>query len=201
MNSEPTRFFGKYRGKVTNNVDPMKLGRVQVSCPDVLGEGKLSWAMPCVPYAGNKVGLYTVPPKGANVWVEFEGGDLNYPIVGGCFWGKGQLPANPPVAEIKVFKTEAFELVIKDLKGAGGLTLKMGKPAVAIPITLKADNKGVTLTMQNAKMTLSPKAIELRLPPAALKLYAAKSELKHGAGSVAVQGLKVSLNKGALEVT
>ena len=33
--------FGKYRGKVVNNVDPLQLGRVQVSSPDALGEGRL----------------------------------------------------------------------------------------------------------------------------------------------------------------
>ena len=46
-----TEFFGKYRGKVVNNVDPLQVGRLQVSCPDVLGDGRLSWAMPNVPPA------------------------------------------------------------------------------------------------------------------------------------------------------
>ena len=41
-------YFGKYRGTVKNNIDPMFMGRVQVSCPAVLGEGNLSWAMPSV---------------------------------------------------------------------------------------------------------------------------------------------------------
>ena len=39
-----------------------------------------SWAMPCAPYAGQQVGFFAVPPIGANVWVEFEGGDPDYPI-------------------------------------------------------------------------------------------------------------------------
>ena len=82
-----TQFFGKYRGKVENNIDPMMLGRVQVSVPAVLGSGQLSWAMPCAPFAGPGVGLFTVPPVGANVWVEFEAGDPDYPIWSGCFWG------------------------------------------------------------------------------------------------------------------
>jgi hypothetical protein len=34
-----TQFFGKYRGKVANNLDPMQQGRIQVSVPAVLGEG------------------------------------------------------------------------------------------------------------------------------------------------------------------
>ena len=47
-----TKFYGKYRGTVLNNVDPMMIGRVQVQCAEVLGVGISSWAMPCVPVAG-----------------------------------------------------------------------------------------------------------------------------------------------------
>ena len=35
-----SEFYGKYRGKVENNVDPMMLGRIQVSVPAVLGGGE-----------------------------------------------------------------------------------------------------------------------------------------------------------------
>ena len=91
------RYFGKYRGKVEYNLDPQQLGRVQVSCPAVLGEGSLSWAMPCAPYGGAGVGFFAIPPTGANVWVEFEGGDPDYPIYSGCFWGLGEVPASPAV--------------------------------------------------------------------------------------------------------
>ena len=30
-------FFGKYRGTVINNIDPMQIGRIQVAVPDVTG--------------------------------------------------------------------------------------------------------------------------------------------------------------------
>ena len=43
----------------------MQRGRVQVSVPAVLGDGRLSWAEPCVPYAGDQVGCFAVPPVGA----------------------------------------------------------------------------------------------------------------------------------------
>jgi uncharacterized protein involved in type VI secretion and phage assembly len=82
-------YYGKYRGKVENNIDPMQMGRVQVSVPAVLGESTLGWAMPCSPFAGSGVGFFAVPPTGANVWVEFEGGDPDFPIVAGGFWGTG----------------------------------------------------------------------------------------------------------------
>nr|HMP43165.1 phage baseplate assembly protein V [Roseiflexaceae bacterium] len=88
-----SQFFGKYRGKVEQNVDPLQIGRVQVRVPAVLGEGRMSWAMPCVPYAGPGVGMFAIPPVGASVWVEFEGGDPDYPIWSGCFWERGDAPA------------------------------------------------------------------------------------------------------------
>lgn len=123
MTTRPA-YYGKYRGQVLNNIDPMQQGRVQVSCPAVLGDGQLSWAMPCTPYAGNQVGLFMVPPVGANVWVEFEGGDPDYPIIGGCFWGTGEVPAAPAVAEMKVIKTDGATITLNDLPGAGGITIE-----------------------------------------------------------------------------
>ena len=119
-----TKFFGKYRGKVENNIDPIQLGRVQVSVPAVLGEGSMSWAMPCVPYAGPGVGFFAIPPAGANIWVEFEGGDPDYPIWSGCFWGAGEVPALPAIAEMKVLKTDMGTITLNDLPGAGGITIE-----------------------------------------------------------------------------
>ena len=90
--------FGKYRGTVEDPVDPQGMGRVQVSVPDVLGEGKFSWAMPCTPYAGKGVGFFAIPPERAHVWVEFERGDINYPVWSGCFWHAGEAPDPAPLA-------------------------------------------------------------------------------------------------------
>jgi hypothetical protein len=80
------RFFGKYRGSVTENVDPLGLGRLIVLVPDVFGELPSTWALPCVPMAGPGMGTVFVPPVGASVWVEFEQGDPQQPIWVGCFW-------------------------------------------------------------------------------------------------------------------
>ena len=106
----------------------MQQGRVQVSCPAVLGDGTLSWAMPCVPYAGAGVGFFAIPPNGANIWVEFEGGDPDYPIWSGCFWGVGEVPAMPTLPQTKMLKTDAITLKLDDLPGIGGVTLR-GRPA------------------------------------------------------------------------
>jgi hypothetical protein len=153
-------YFGKYRGTVVNNVDPMVRGRVQVAVPAVLGDGRLSWAEPCVPYAGDQVGLFAVPPVGANVWVEFEAGDPAYPILAGCFWGTGQVPGTG-LPTTKVLKTDGITLTLEDLPGAGGLTIEAGPPAVAVPLTISCTSSGIELSIGASKVLLSPSSVSV----------------------------------------
>ncbi|GIV90701.1 MAG: baseplate assembly protein [Chloroflexus sp.] len=159
-----SEFFGKYRGKVENNVDPLQQGRVQVSVPTVLGEGRASWAMPCVPFAGNGVGLFLIPPNGANVWVEFEGGNPDYPIWSGCFWGTGEAPASPAVAEMKVLKTAAGTITINELPGVGGITIettsgaKIAITATGIEIT---NGQGGSIKLTGPQISLNDGALEV----------------------------------------
>ena len=63
------KFYGKYRGMVLNNIDPMRIGRIMVQVPDVSGVLPSTWAMPCVPVAGIQQGFFTVPSIGSGVWV------------------------------------------------------------------------------------------------------------------------------------
>lgn len=126
-----SRHYGKYRGQVVSNADHVSLGRLQVVVPALLGETTV-WAMPCVPYAGSDVGFFAMPPVGAAVWVEFEGGDLDYPIWAGCFWTDTQTPpegGSDP--DIKVLKTDKVTIRVDDRQGeivietVGGVRLKL----------------------------------------------------------------------------
>ena len=164
-----TSFFGKYRGKVENNIDPMLLGRVQVNVPAVLGSGSLSWAMPCVPYAGNGVGFFMIPPVGANVWVEFEGGEIDYPIWSGCFWGLGEVPATPAVPQMKIIKMDSITLTMSELPGIGGVTLEVSPPAVALPLKM-------TFNVQGIKLDAGPLGT-VELTPAGVKINSGALEV------------------------
>jgi uncharacterized protein involved in type VI secretion and phage assembly len=84
------RYYGKYRGFVVDNEDPEQLGRLKLTVPSVLGDEVVTgWAMPCVPYGGAEgQGTLFVPDVDAGVWVEFEEGDLEFPIWVGTFWSK-----------------------------------------------------------------------------------------------------------------
>ncbi len=84
------RFYGKYRGFVVDNADSEQLGRLKLRVPSVLGGDVVTgWAMPCVPYGGDvNQGFLFIPEVDAGVWVEFEEGDLEFPIWVGTFWSK-----------------------------------------------------------------------------------------------------------------
>ena len=155
------RYYGKYRGKVASNLDPMMLGRIQVTVPAVLGDGQMSWALPCVAFAGNGVGLFALPPSGANVWVEFEGGDPDYPIWSGCFWGQGEVPAQPPIEQTKMFKTNGVTLTVSELPGAGGVTLEVAPPAVSTPLKIVLDASGIELSNGGATIKMSPASVNI----------------------------------------
>jgi hypothetical protein len=156
------KFYGKYRGTVINNIDPMFLGRLLVMVPDVLGPVPSSWAVPCVPLAGPTgppMGVHLLPPIGAGVWVEFEQGDPNYPIWVGCRWGSpSDLPTvvklgNPASPSIVMQTVLQNMIVISDAPptpATGGIMLKSTTGAMivvndtGIYIT---NGKGATITM------------------------------------------------------
>lgn len=139
MSNGEQRFYGKYRGMVLNNIDPMMQGRLQVQVPDVAGLVPASWAMPCVPIAGLQAGMVALPAIGAGVWVEFEQGNPDHPIWVGCFWGSAaEIPAlaqlTPPAVPAITFQTPLQNgLTISDLPGpTGGIMLKSATGATLI---------------------------------------------------------------------
>lgn len=151
-------FFGKYRGTVEANDDKEGRGRVQVSVPSVLGP-VLLWAEACVPYAGNGVGLFAVPPVKASVWVEFEGGDPSSPILAGCFWNDGEAPGTTKPAT-KVLKTDAITLTLEDGSN-GGLTIEVASPAVPTPMKLACTADGIELSIGSNKLVLSTSSVSV----------------------------------------
>jgi uncharacterized protein involved in type VI secretion and phage assembly len=166
--------FGKYRGTVTDNKDPDNRGRLKVHVPSVL-QAVESWAMPCVPYAGNKVGFYSLPEVGTGVWVEFEAGDASMPIWTGFFWGDNELP-DPGGAPIKIWKTNKVTIRIDDDNDELKMEVTSGSK-----ITIAGD---IQSESGNAKHTVGGSGIV--------------SEL--GSGKVEVTSSSVAVNGGAFEV-
>ena len=79
--------------------------------------------MPCTPYAGDSVGLFLVPPVGANVWVEFEGGDTRPAHPRRVLLGHRRGAGRTAIDQVKVLKTDAITVELSDVPGGGGLTV------------------------------------------------------------------------------
>ena len=141
--SGPARYYGKYRGLVINNIDPLQIGRVMLQCSDVLGAIPSSWALPCVPAAGIQSGMFIIPPIGSQVWVEFEQGNPDYPIWTGGFWGlvadvpvfATVPPAIPPGQNIVLQTTGQNSIILSDSPPTpltGGIVLKSATGAMIV---------------------------------------------------------------------
>jgi hypothetical protein len=156
------RYFGKYRGLVTDVDDPKKMGRIRAKVPSVFGDGVTSpWALPCTPYAGDGVGNYMIPPVAAGIWIEFEAGDISQPIWSGCWWGKDELPkdengtrASPPV---KIIRTdEGLMVSLDDDKQTITLSDKNGNNILKIKV-----QTGVVYIKGTSKAVVEAPQIEL----------------------------------------
>jgi uncharacterized protein involved in type VI secretion and phage assembly len=158
------RYFGKFRGIVTNNRDPLNQGRIRARVADVLGEEESGWALPALPYAGKSVGLFLVPPTDALVWIEFEHGDADFPIWTGCFWASGELPLTPAPAEKKLLKTDSATITLDDTPGAGGITIettagmKIAITSEGIEIT---NGQGASIKLSGPQVSINSGALEV----------------------------------------
>jgi hypothetical protein len=65
--------LGMYQAVVAQTSDPLRRGRIQVRCPQILGNALSAWALPSEPPA-------TLPNIGDTVWFEFAGGDISKPV-------------------------------------------------------------------------------------------------------------------------
>lgn len=138
------KYYGKYRGLVVDNEDPEKRARLRLRVPSVLGEEETAWALPCLPFGGAADhGLFTVPEKDAQVWVEFEEGELAQPIWTGTFWQKqGDPPAEATAGSAptaRVLKTPGGHILLfEDEKDKEKLRL-----AHPIGSEIAIDEKGI----------------------------------------------------------
>ncbi|MBR8640203.1 baseplate assembly protein [Streptomyces tuirus] len=168
MAAPSNRYLGKFRGRVVDNNDPLRIGRVTVEVPDVLGDEPSTWALPCLPFTGPESGQFVVPPPGAGVWVEFEQGDPSFPVWTGCWYGaadelppdaRRELQANAPNKPVVVQTPGAHKLVMNDTPGAqqgillqaqGGAYIRITEEAVVI-----ATGAGAEVVLRGREVTIN----------------------------------------------
>jgi Type VI secretion system/phage-baseplate injector OB domain len=167
------RHYGKYRGLVLDNIDPLQIGRILAQVPDLLGETPSTWAMPCVPAAGIQAGCFIVPPIGSQVWMEFEQGDPDYPIWSGGFWGTvadvpifaTAPPAIPPGQNIVLQTTGENMVLISDAAptpATGGIILKSVSGAMIVVNETGiyiSNGQGATITLIGPAVAINETAL------------------------------------------
>ncbi len=151
--------------------DPLAMGRIKANVPDVFGSNSSGWAMPCVPFAGMGSGFFVVPPADSGVWIEFEHGDLEFPIWTGGWWGsalelpsEAQVPAAPGMQKIVIKTTGGHSLVIDDTPAIGGFTLKLstGAKITITDIAITIDNgMGGKIEMTGPQISVNSGALEV----------------------------------------
>jgi hypothetical protein len=158
------RFFGKYRGTVTDTSDPTSKGMLKVRVPSVLGDQAI-WAMPCAPYAGASVGFFALPPADSSVWVEFEAGNLNQPIWTGCFWKDNEIDSADAVEGVAFWKTP-------------GMSLRIDNDAGTVEIETSG---GTKITMKSDGITLEAPQVEISANGGSVKVSASGFDAMNGA--------------------
>ena len=161
-------FYGKYRGVVSDVHDPLQLGRVRATVPDVLGDQESGWAMPCAPFGGDQVGFFALPAVGAGVWIEFEHGDPDRPIWAGCWWGSvAEVPPvliAPPYQKLMVVTSGGQTVTLDDTPGVGGITLETstGQKLVLSATGVEIDNgMGATISLTGPQVSINSGALDV----------------------------------------
>jgi uncharacterized protein involved in type VI secretion and phage assembly len=161
-------FYGKYRGIVTDNKDPLMIGRVRAKVPDVLGDLESGWAMPCAPFGGKDTGFFSLPATGAGVWIEFEHGDPDYPIWSGCWWGSAaEMPPvllTPPYKKVMLKTEGGHSILLDDTPGIGGITFETsgGQKIVINSTGIEITNgQGASFKMTGVQVSINNGALEV----------------------------------------
>lgn len=169
------RYYGKYRGFVVDNKDPAQIGRLRLRVPSVLGQTVVTgWASACVPFGGMAdQGFLFIPDRGAGVWVEFEEGDLEFPIWVGTFWSKPDAgtelpkpngpdgaersqPQDPPTC--KIIKTsKGHTLQLEDADGHESALLY--NATADLLLVMDGDGVRVTDGKRKHKVTLNDQGV------------------------------------------
>jgi phage protein D len=168
---KPMKVEGVVVGVVTNNMDPLSLGRVKVKFPHLgsLPPIESNWCRQATPMAGMMRGFYAIPEVNDEVLVAFEQGDINYPYIVGSLWNNMDRPPMPSASIViggkvtkRIFKSSSgHQIILDDTTGAENITIVDKTMANSIVIDSKppgAINMKVTgdCTIQaNGKVALT----------------------------------------------
>lgn len=164
-----SRYYGKHRAVVTDNVDPQHLCRIKVQAPALMGETEIGWCLPAFPFLGDGHGLVMMPEVGSMVWLEFEAGKLDFPIWTGGFLSGKQKPPDPHDAATRVIVSKNGHKIILDDKGgklciehSGGAKLEMSGTEISLTISGSKMVMGVaSISFNEGVVKIGPGGVSL----------------------------------------
>lgn len=155
------RYYGVVVGTVTNNQDPLQLGRVKVQIPALFeASNESNWAPVMMPTASTRdnksYGIYALPEIDDRVLIAFEHGLPDRPFVLGSFWGFGNKPPE---------KNESKNNDIRLIRSRSGhqITLDDTQGQEKITVSDRSGQNKIVIDVANNKMTLiAEKEIEIQ---------------------------------------
>lgn len=131
------RFYSRYRAFVVENDDPLNMGRIQVIVPVM--NPTISdelWAYPAGIWGGQDYGIQILPQKGDMVWIEYEMGDVEYPVWSHAGYGEDEKPKEFETPNHYGFKTPLGSIIlINDTEDAEEILVKLSTSKEYISIT------------------------------------------------------------------
>jgi uncharacterized protein involved in type VI secretion and phage assembly len=196
-------------GIVTNNLDIVGEGRVQVRVPSI--PSFEPWARVASVGAGSSRGLCWIPQIDDEVLVAFAQNDLNSAFVLGGLWStRDRPPLTLPTDFLikRVIKTGlagglGHEIEFDDALQSIKITSSTQQTISIDPVEIKIATTGgaTSISLNTVTQTISIQApLKIELKAAQISMEAAKIELKgatisvQSAGPCTVQGLPIKLN-------
>ncbi|GIG64986.1 phage baseplate assembly protein V [Phytomonospora endophytica] len=195
-------YFAKYTGVVKDNRDADKNGIVLVSVPTVFPPEELVPARAALPF-----GYFFVPENETRVWVEFEGGDSEFPLWTGVqhtpsTWA-AEAAKDPPT--VRAVKTVSGHLLIfDDTEGSESIVITDGKNAHK----LLFDKDGVKLTDGKNSHVIEMSSAGIKITDGknshVIEMSSSVIDIKHGVGMAKVtleaSAVKAAVGASTLEI-
>jgi len=167
------RYPYTYEGVVVDNADPQNRHRIRARIPGMID--MTAWARPRTIGGGNaQAGFNIVPPKGADVFIDFVGGDVERPIYTGGPWasarkdGVNEMPTStqgvPDASQIAVLEFANYLITIDGTKGKPTLSIldKVSGDGLILDVNqLQTIVRGSSLLLLHADAQLVIEAAEV----------------------------------------
>ena len=155
---DPTRpksnhWEGVVIGRVVDNNDPEKLGRIKLQYY-WQDQGQAFWAPMMMPHTGSQRGIYFMPEIGDEVVVAFEDGDPERPIVLGCLWNATDKPPTEDYWGGEYSSNDVKRIVTKSGHRIQ-LVDKQGKEAISIATPTHLKISMVESSDENGRATMT----------------------------------------------